>query len=1307
MTLVSGTLLAGGLTEIYFSYQENKTALARIHRERATEAAAKIEQFVKEIERQIRWIVRSGWGARAFDQRSLDPAITEISQLDSSGKELVRASWLGTAVVGSQADFSREPKFIEARAGATYFGPVYVRNESEPYMTIAMPESGADPGVIAVEVSLKFVWEAVSQIKIGKNGHAYLVGSRGILIAHPDTSLVLSKTDLSSLSQVQAARARPLDSEGQEEAVIARDLRGRRVLTTSTGVTGPGWFVFVEQPLLEAFEPVRAPALRTALLVLVGAGLSVLASLVLARRMVQPIRALQTGAAGIGTGALDHRIEVRTGDELEALADQFNSMADQLQESYANLEQKVDARTRELSDALERQTATGEVLRIISSSPTDIQPVLTSVAENAARLCAADDAQIFRVDGPVLQLAASYGDMPVSKTAREEGMPVARGVAGGRAVLERRTIHVHDLEAEVEEYPESARFGRMTGTRTLLVVPLIREESALGAIVIRRREVRPFTDKQIELVQTFADQAVIAIENVRLFRELEARTGELARSVDELKALGEVGQAISSSLDLRRVLDAIMGHAVSLSDSDACAVFEFDISRGAFVGVWSRNLTGEFLGAIQTTPVDPRKSATFRAAESGEPFQIPDVAVAEDYPFREITLREGFRALLAVPMGGQTVTRGLVLFRRAPRVFDDRVINLLTALASHSNVAIENARLFQEIESQRVQLETLSRNLEQLYRLSTAMQEPLSLKQQLARVLDAARQVVAIDRVYIWAVGQDGDKLVNLGGAGFSEEELTQLEGIEIPLTEAGAMYRTYREAVPLVFNEQNPLPPELRLKPPYSELKGIRTRSFLLVPMIARGQSVGVLAADNKVSGKPILPRTVELLQTFAPHAAVAVENARLFQELQARTRDLARSVEELKALGEVSQAVSSTLDLQAVLTTIAARAVELSGTDAGAIYEYNEATEEFRLMAAYRMEEELIEALRATPIRLGEGAIGQAAAQRAPVQTGDILGERAIVASRVRPVVIKLGYRSLLGVPLLREARVVGGLTVWRKRPGSFASDAVYLLQTFATQSVLAIQNARLFREIEEKSQQLEAASQHKSQFLANMSHELRTPLNAILGYTELILDKIYGQVPERIRDVMIRIERSGRHLLGLINDVLDLSKIEAGQLTLALAEYSMKDVVQTVVTQMEALAAEKRLALKVAFPPDLPPGRGDERRLTQVLLNLVGNAIKFTEAGKVRVQATLADATFLVSVADTGPGIAPADQEKIFEEFQQADSSPTKRKGGTGLGLAIARRIIELHGGRIWVESELGKGSIFRFTIPVRVERQMETT
>jgi signal transduction histidine kinase len=291
---------------------------------------------------------------------------------------------------------------------------------------------------------------------------------------------------------------------------------------------------------------------------------------------------------------------------------------------------------------------------------------------------------------------------------------------------------------------------------------------------------------------------------------------------------------------------------------------------------------------------------------------------------------------------------------------------------------------------------------------------------------------------------------------------------------------------------------------------------------------------------------------------------------------------------------------------------------------------------------------------------------------------------------------------LPLLREGNPIGVIILARKAIRAFSDKQIELATTFADQAVIAIENVRLFDEIQDKSRQLEIASQHKSQFLANMSHELRTPLNAILGYAELILDNIYGETPEKMREVLERLQTNGKHLLGLINDVLDLSKIEAGQLTLDLADYSLTDVVHTVITAVEPLASGKQLALTAEMAPNLPPGRGDGRRLAQVLLNLVGNAIKFTDQGEVAIRATTADGSFTVAVCDTGPGIALSDQSKIFEEFQQADNSATKRKGGTGLGLSIAKRIIEMHGGRIWVESDIGKGSTFAFTIPVQVNR-----
>ena len=430
----------------------------------------------------------------------------------------------------------------------------------------------------------------------------------------------------------------------------------------------------------------------------------------------------------------------------------------------------------------------------------------------------------------------------------------------------------------------------------------------------------------------------------------------------------------------------------------------------------------------------------------------------------------------------------------------------------------------------------------------------------------------------------------------------------------------------------------------------------------------------------------------------------ATLERKVEDRTRELAQSVEELRALGEVSQAVNSTLDLETVLDTIVAKAVQLSGTDAGTIYVFDEASGKFELRATYGMSEALIASLKSHHTELSEGS-RQATDQRALMQVADLRNQtprssRAGAAARAGSGLPGAHDRSAAR----RRSRRRRPRGASKDDPANFPSRTVDLLQTFAAQSVLAIQNARLFREVEVKSHQLEVASRHKSQFLANMSHELRTPLNAILGYTELILDNIYGDMPQRMRGVLERVQSNGKHLLGLINDVLDLSKIEAGQLTLSLDDYSIGDVVQNVVTAVEPLATEKSLALKVELPNDLPTAHGDQRRLTQVLLNLVGNAIKFTDSGEVAINVAAGNGAYTLSVRDTGPGIDPADQSKIFEEFQQADSSATKTKSGTGLGLSISRRIVAMHGGRIWVKSAPGHGSTFFIKVPVNVEQQV---
>jgi signal transduction histidine kinase len=561
--LVSGALLASGAIEIYFSYQETTEGLRRLHREKALSAATRIGEFVREIERQLGWTTHPLLvsGPAALDQRRVDyfrllrqvPAITELSLLDTSGREQLRVSRLAMDVVGSNVDFSGDPRFTQTRGGRTYFSPVYFRKESEPYMTVAMSGTGG-AGVTAAEVNLKFIWDVVSQIKVGKAGLAYVVDASGQLIAHPDISLVLKKTDLSGLDQVRAAGVGPTAAP-QEAAAVTRDLEGRRVLAASAPVPALGWSVLVEQPLTEAFEPLRASLVRAGLLLLAGVGFSVLASLVLARRMVRPIQTLQQGAARVGAGDLGHQLDVRTGDELEALAGEFNRMAAALRESYAGLERKVEARTAELTETLEQQTATAEVLRVISSSPTDLRPVYDAILGNVTRLCEANIAALFTYDGAVLHATAYHGMSAEFAEHLGHNRPRPSHETTTRlAALERRTVHVPDLLGDPAFAPTPLDLYRRENVRTVLSVPMIREDGLVGVITTWRREVRPFSDKQIALLQTFADQAVIAIENVRLFQEIQDKTRQL-----EVANQHKSEFLANMSHELRTPLNAVIG----------------------------------------------------------------------------------------------------------------------------------------------------------------------------------------------------------------------------------------------------------------------------------------------------------------------------------------------------------------------------------------------------------------------------------------------------------------------------------------------------------------------------------------------------------------------------------------------------------------------------------------------------------------------------------------------------------------------------------------------------------------------------
>src|SRR6266851_2548343 len=541
VAVVGVALLSNGIFEVFFYYREHKAALIRIQHEQAEAAAAKIGQFIKEIESQLGWTTQLPWSASSFDNRKFDalrllkqvPAITELAQLDSTGKERLRVSRLAMDVVDSGADFSKDPKFKEAVAHKVYYGPVYFRRESEPYMTLSLAGTRKDAGVSIAEVNLKLIWDVVSQIKVGERGHAYVVGAQGRLIAHPDISLVLRNTDMSKLLQVQAAQAGTANS-GPDALQGTKNIQGQEVLTASAPIAPLGWTMFVELPVEEAYASLYL-ALQRLAIVLAGASIfAVLAGIFLARRMVGPIQALRAGAERIGSGDFAQRISIRTGDELEGLANQFNDMGARLQESYTDLENKVEQRTAELSETLQQQTATADVLKVISRSAFDLKSVLTTLTESAKALCGASQGIICLRDGDVMRLQAESGATPAFiEFMNANPIKPNRNTITGRVFMDGKPAHVPDVRLDPEyNFGPAAVIGEY---RAVLAVPLTRDGAVEGVLLLARTEPGAFTSRQVELVQTFADQAVIAIENARLFSQVQERTRELSHSLDELR----------------------------------------------------------------------------------------------------------------------------------------------------------------------------------------------------------------------------------------------------------------------------------------------------------------------------------------------------------------------------------------------------------------------------------------------------------------------------------------------------------------------------------------------------------------------------------------------------------------------------------------------------------------------------------------------------------------------------------------------------------------------------------------------------